>query len=105
MLHFPHEVKKVNITKITKTKVIAINRKVGMLYDTEFGLTDRESNLDYALMAKTPDEIAYRIIYGHPFIDANKRTAFIVYIMLTELIDENEVIKKYDGWLKVLSKF
>ena len=89
---------------ITKEKVIEINKKLGKEFNTEFGLGGNKSNLDYALSLKDPYDIAREILRGHPFVDGNKRTAFMVYILLTTKKTYEEVLKDFYDILKSLAK-
>ena len=89
---------------ITKNQVIEINQKLGKEFNTEFGLGGNKSNLDYALSLKEPYEISKEILRGHPFIDGNKRTSFMVYMILTTNKSYEEILKDYYDILLSLSR-
>lgn len=88
--------------KLTKNKVLEINRKLGVNFGTSFGLGGNASNLDYALSLNDPYKIAKEILRGHPFIDGNKRTSLMVYLMLTTNKTYSQIIKDfYDTFLSL----
>jgi len=89
---------------ISKEKVIEINKKLSKEFNTEFGLGGNKSNLDYALSLENPYDISKEILRGHPFIDGNKRTAFIVYMLLTNEKNYEEILKDYYDIFLSLSK-
>ncbi len=80
---------------ITKSQIIEINKKLGQEFKTDFGLGGNKSNLDYALSLKDPYKISKEILRGHPFIDGNKRTSFMVYMILTTNKPYSEILKDY----------
>ena len=90
--------------KLTRQKIIEINKKLGIEFKTEFGLSGNSSNLDYALSLTDPYDIAKEILRGHPFIDGNKRTAFMVYVILTTSKDYKQVLEDFRDILIALSK-
>ncbi|MFZ1971046.1 MAG: Fic family protein [Candidatus Nanoarchaeia archaeon] len=89
---------------MNKEKVIEINKKLGKKFKTESGLGGNKSNLDYALSLKEPYDIAREILRGHPFVDGNKRTSFMVYMMLTTKKTYEEILKDYYDILMSLSR-
>jgi uncharacterized protein (DUF433 family) len=90
--------------KLTKEKIIETNKKLGKEFKTESGLGGNQSNLDYALSLDNPYDIAKEILRGHPFIDGNKRTTFMVYMMLTANKSYEEVLKDFYDVFLSLSK-
>ena len=90
--------------KISKEQVIEINKKLGREFNTEFGLSGNAQNLDYALSLKNPYNIAKEILRGHPFIDGNKRTSFMVYMLLTTEKNYEEILNDFRDILLSLSK-
>ena len=90
--------------KLTKQQVIEINKKLGKEFNTEFGLGGNASNLDYALSLESPYDISKEILRGHPFIDGNKRTAFMVHMLLTTDKSYEEVLKDFNDILQSLAK-
>jgi uncharacterized protein (DUF433 family) len=89
---------------ISKEKVIEINKKIGKEFNTEFGLGGNKSNLDYALSLENPYDISKEILRGHPFIDGNKRTSFIVYMLLTTKKSYEQILEDFRDILLSLSK-
>jgi uncharacterized protein (DUF433 family) len=89
---------------ISKEKVIEINKKIGKEFNTEFGLGGNKSNLDYALSFENPYDISKEILRGHPFIDGNKRTSFIVYMLLTTKKSYEQILEDFRDILLSLSK-
>lgn len=89
--------------KLTKERIIEINKKLGKEFKTEYGILN-ESNLDFALSQKEPYKIALELLRGHPFIDGNKRTSFMVYMLLTTNKPYEEILKDYYDILLSLSK-
>ena len=81
--------------KLTKDQIIKINEKLGGEFKTDSGLGGNKSNLDYALNLKEPYGIAREILRGHPFIDGNKRTSFMVYLILTTGKKYEELLKDF----------
>lgn len=89
---------------MNKEKIIEINKKLGKEFKTEYGLGGNKSNLDYALSLKESYDIAREILRGHPFIDGNKRTSFMVYMLLTTKKTYEEILKDYYDIFLSLSK-
>ncbi len=89
---------------LTKEKVEEINIKLGKEFDTDFGFGGNSSNLDYALSLKEPYRIALEILRGHPFIDGNKRTSFMIYMILTTNKSYEKILKDYYDLFLVLAK-
>lgn len=89
--------------KISKKEVLEINKKLEQEFKTDYGILN-ESNLDYALSLKEAYDIAKEILRGHPFTDGNKRTAFMIYMILTTNKDYKEILKDYYDILLSLSK-
>lgn len=88
--------------KLTKDKIVEINQKLGKEFKTDFGLGGNKSNLDYALSLDNPYDTAKEILRGHPFIDGNKRTSFMVYLVLTTGKKYEELLKDfYDIFLSL----
>jgi len=87
-----------------KQEIIEINQKLGKEFKTDSGLGGNKSNLDYALSLDNPYEIAKEILRGHPFIDGNKRTAFMFYVMLTSNKSYEEILKDFYDIFLSLSK-
>jgi uncharacterized protein (DUF433 family) len=90
--------------KLTRKKVIEINEKLGKEFNTEFGLGGNKSNLDYALSLENPYNISKEILRGHPLIDGNKRTAFMVYMILTTKKTYKQILDDFRDVLLSLSK-
>ncbi|MAG27326.1 hypothetical protein CMI47_17470, partial [Candidatus Pacearchaeota archaeon] len=90
--------------KLTKKEVVEINKKMGKKFKTEFGLGGNRSNLDFALSLDEPYDIAKEIVRGHPFIDGNKRTGFMVYLLLTTKKGFDKILKDFDDIFLALSK-
>jgi len=88
---------------LTKKEVIRINEKVGKEFNTEYGLLNN-GNLDYALICDDPYLVALNILRCHPFLDGNKRTSFMVYMLLTTTRDYDSILKDYYDILLSLSK-
>lgn len=89
---------------MNKQRVIDINKKLGIEFQTEYGLGGNKSNLDYALSLDNPYYIAREILRGHPFIDGNKRTAFMVYMILTTKKSYPRILKDYYDIFQSLAK-
>ncbi|MFH1358604.1 MAG: Fic family protein [archaeon] len=89
---------------ISKEKVIEINKKLGKEFKTDFGLGGNKSNLDYALSLKNPYDISKEILRGHPFIDGNKRTAFMLYMLLITKKSYEQILEDFKDILLSLSK-
>jgi|GEM_PF-3573061 len=89
---------------LTKEDIIEINHKLGKEFKTDSGLGTNASNLDYALSLGQPYDIAREILRGHPFIDGNKRTSFMVYMLLTTGKNYNKILKDYYDIFLSLSK-
>jgi uncharacterized protein (DUF433 family) len=90
--------------KFTKSQIIEINKKLGKEFKTDFGLGGNKSNLDYALSLEGPYDISKEILRGHPFIDGNKRTAFMVYMLLTTEKSYKQILEDFRDILLSLSK-
>ena len=90
--------------RLTKEQIIEINKSLGIEFKTEFGLGGNKSNLDYALTLKDPYQISKEILRGHPFVDCNKRTAFMVYMLLTTKKNYEEILKDYYDILRGLAR-
>jgi len=90
--------------KLTKSQIIEINKKLGNEFKTDSGLGGNRSNLDYALELVSPYDISKEILRGHPFIDGNKRTSFMVYLMLTTRKKYEELLKDFYDIFLSLSK-
>lgn len=90
--------------KINNKIILEINKKLGIEFETDYGLGGNKSNLDYALSLKTPYNISLEILRGHPFIDGNKRTSFMIYMLLTTSKSYDEILKDYYDILLSLSK-
>ena len=89
---------------MNKEEVIEINKKLGLQFKTPHGLGSNKSNLDYALSLDDPYRIAQEILKGHPFIDGNKRTAVMVYFMLSTRKRYEEILKDFYDIFLSLSK-
>jgi len=89
---------------MNKEEIININKELGKEFKTEFGLGGNKSNLDYALSLTTPYEISKEILRGHPFVDGNKRTSFMVYMLLTTKKTYEEILSDFKDILLNLSK-
>lgn len=89
---------------VDKKQIIEINKKLGKEFKTDSGLGGNKSNLDYALSLDNPYDTAKEILRGHPFIDGNKRTAFMVYMLLTSNKSYEEILKDFYDILLTLSK-
>lgn len=90
--------------KLSKNQIIEINQKLGKEFKTDFGLGGNKSNLDYALSLEDPYSIAKEILRGHPFIDGNKRTSFMVYLILTTNKSYEVILKDFYDVFLSLSK-
>ncbi len=88
---------------LTKEEIIEINKKLGKEFKTDSGILS-ESNLEYALSHKDPYKLSLEILRGHPFIDGNKRTSFMVYMLLTSGESYEKILKDYRDMLRALSK-
>jgi magnesium-transporting ATPase (P-type) len=80
---------------LTRERVIEINKELGLEFGTDHGLGGNSSNLDYALSLDDPYQVSKEIIRGHPFVDANKRTGVMVYLMLTTKKSYDEILKDF----------
>lgn len=93
--------------KFTTELVTKINELVGKKYKTDFGVLNK-GNLEMALSKENAFDIASEIVQLHPFLDGNKRTAFLVLkARCYKDVDENMInilIEQHDDWLKILSK-
>ena len=90
---------------LTKEHVIDINQKLGKEFKTEYGLSTNRSNLDYAIsLENNPYKMAKEILRGDPFIDANKRTTFMVYMLLTTDKSFEEILKDFYNLFQNLAK-
>ena len=90
--------------KLNKEEIIEINQKLGKEFNTDFGLGGNYSNLDYALTLKQPYDIAKELLRGHPFIDGNKRTSFMVYMLLTTPKKYEDILNDFRDILLSLSR-
>lgn len=90
--------------KLTTETVLEINKKLGIEFKTNFGLGGNKSNLEYALSLENHYDIAKEILRGHPFIDGNKRTAFMAYMILTTDKDYNQILEDFRDILLSLSR-
>jgi len=90
--------------RLTKKQIIEINAKLGKEFKTDFGLGGNKSNLDYALSLKNSYQIALEIVRGHPFIDGNKRTGFMVYMILSSNKSYEKILKDYYDVFQTLAK-
>lgn len=83
-------------------RIIEINEKLGKEFNTTYGLGGNKSNLDYAVSLDDHYLISKEILRGHPFIDGNKRTAFMVFMILTTKKSYEEILKDlYDIFLSL----
>ncbi len=89
---------------LTREDIILINKLFGDEFQTPFGLGGNSSNLDYALTLKNPYNISREILRGHPFIDGNKRTSLMVYLLLTTTKSFEEILGDYYDIFKSLAK-
>ena len=89
---------------MNKQQIVEINEKLGKEFNTSSGLGANRSNLDYALTQISPYAIAREILRAHPFIDGNKRTSFMVYMLLTSNKTYEQVLKDYYDVLLSLAK-
>ncbi len=89
--------------KLTKPQIIEINKRLGKGFKTESGILN-ESNLDYALSVKNPHKASLEILRGHPFIESNKRTAFMVYLLLTTNKKYETILNDFYDIFEALSK-
>lgn len=85
-------------------RIIEVNEKLGKEFKTAYGLGGNKSNLDYAVSLDDPYLIAREILRGHPFIDGNKRTAVMIYLMLMTFKKYEEVLKDFYDIFLGLSK-
>jgi len=90
--------------KLTKEEVLRINEKLGREFKTDYGLGANASNLDYALSLEKPYDISREILRGHPFIDGNKRTSLMAYMLLTSSKSYGAILKDYYDIFLSLSK-
>ena len=91
--------------KLNKEQVIEINEKLGKEFKTEYGLGTNRSNLDFAMsLQNNPYKMVKEILRGHPFIDANKRTTFMVYMLLTTDKSFEEILKDFYNLFQNLAK-
>lgn len=84
-----------------------MNEMAGKKYKTNFGILNRGS-LEMALSKEKTTDIAREIIQLHPFIDGNKRTAFLI-LAARCYRDINEgminiIMEQHDDWLQLLSE-
>ncbi len=80
--------------KLSKKQIIEINKKLGKEFKTDFGLLN-EGNLDYALGFEEPYYLSKEILRGHPFVDSNKKTAFMVFVILTSKKKFEQILEDY----------
>jgi len=82
---------------ITKTDVININKMLG-----EDGIVREMGTLEHACqdMKRLPEMIAT----DHPFVDRNKRTAFVVATMIEKGETADRIIRENKRWLKILGR-
>lgn len=92
------------VNKIDEKKIEEINKKLGIEFKTDYGLGGNKTNLNYALSLKKPYDISREILRGHPFVDGNKRTSFMIYMLLTTNKTYEEILKDYYDILLSLSK-
>jgi len=80
---------------ITKKDVININKMLG-----ESGIVREIGTLEHACqdMKRLPEMIAI----DHPFVDGNKRTAFVIATMIETGKTADRVIRENKRWLKIL---
>jgi fido (protein-threonine AMPylation protein) len=90
--------------KMSKERIIDINKQLGIEFQTEYGLGGNKSNLDYAVSLNEPYYFAREILRGHPFIEGNKRTALMVYLILTTGKSYPEILKDYYDIFQSLAK-
>ena len=90
--------------KLSKQQIVEINKKLGKEFKTEFGLGGNKANLDYALSLENPYDISREILRGHPFIDGNKRTSFMGYMVLTTKKSYEQILEDFRDVLLSLSK-
>ncbi|MFW6008797.1 MAG: Fic family protein [archaeon] len=90
-----------NLEDLNVEKVMKVNKIINEKYDTTYGLLSR-GNLHFCINKNSPYEISKNIIEKHPFIDGNKRTALVIYLLLTSDKKLEKIIKDYDLVLKNL---
>ena len=116
------------IAKIKKEEIIEANKILCQEFKQQ-GVVLNDANLDFAVDQFNEKEItvidlARKIIQGHPFVEGNKRTAFVVYFYLNKVMNSRNslvtmpligldlveytkgMLKNYlwYGWLKLLSE-
>ena len=74
---------------LKKQEVIEVNKILCNEFDQQ-GIVINDANLDFAVDQfnqgeATIIELARKIIQNHPFMEGNKRTAFVVYFYLKKL--------------------
>ena len=79
--------------------IMKINWTVNKDFDTSYGIR-YEADINMASSKSSPKEIAKYIATNHPFVDGNKRTAFI--IMKFDQTLEKTIKDNYD-MLELLS--
>lgn len=95
---------RVKVEMISQEEIAKINERLGREFGTEHGAGGNLSNLGYALTKKQPYDIAKEILRGHPFIDGNKRTSLMVYIILTTGKKYEEILADFRDIFESLSK-
>jgi hypothetical protein len=90
--------------QMNKQRIIEINEKLGKEFHTDYGLGGNKSNLDYALSLDNPYYLAREIVRGHPFIDGNKRTALMVFFILTTGKSYPRILEDYYDVFQNLAK-
>lgn len=91
-----------NLENLTLKKVLKINKIVGNKFGTESGFLNK-GMLSLSLEGDGPYEVAKNIVKNHPFIDANKRTAIALYIMLKSDKTLEEVVEDFEDIFKNLA--
>ena len=116
------------MTQLKKQDVVEANKILCKEFGQQ-GVVINDANLDFAVdqfneKDITAIELARKIIQLHPFVDANKRTAFVVYMWLNKITNSknplvtlpiigvglieytNRLINDdlWYGWLKLLSE-
>ena len=116
------------MAKIKKEEIIEANKILCQEFKQQ-GVVLNDANLDFAVDQFNEKEItvidlARKIIQGHPFVEGNKRTAFVVYFYLNKVMNSRNPLVtmpligldvvgytkgmlKNDlwyGWLKLLSE-
>lgn len=89
---------------LSKEELIELNRKLGEEFNTGYGLGGNSSNLDFALSLSDPYMISKEISRGHPFVDANKRTALMVYLIMTSKKTYDKILDDFYDIFLALSK-